>query len=278
MKIMEILRLWEQGYSQRTIAASVKCAKSTVGEVQRWCREAGLGYAEASEMTNKAIRERVYPAQRTVNVKADPAWEDRHARLTANRRMNLRYIWEEHRQSEPGGLGYSQFCRRYQEWRKRTGKEVVMVQEREPSKELFVDWMGDTLACVVDTGTGELLRVHFFVAVLGDSSYPYVEAAPDEKEESWLLAHVHALEWMGGVPRVIVPDNCKTAVTKPNYYDPKLNPAYWELAWRTAVRLCTMRWRCSRRGSASPRTKRRWRAAWVGWRRGCWNGCADSGF
>lgn len=230
VKIMEILRLWEQGYSQRAIATSVKCAKSTVGEVQRRCREADLGYAEASEMTNEAIRERVYPSQRAVNVKADPEWEGIHALLMANRRMNLRYIWEEYRQSEPGGLGYSQFCRRYQEWRKRTGKEVVMVQEREPGKELFVDWMGDTLACVVDTGTGELLTAHFFVAVLGDSSYPYVEAFADEKEESWLLGHVHALEWMGGVPRVIVPDNCKTAVTKPSYYDPKLNPAYWEFA------------------------------------------------
>lgn len=235
VKIMEILRLWEQGHSQRAIAASVKCAKSTVGEVQKRCREAGLGYAEASEMTNEAIRERLYPSLKAVRVKAEPEWEELHKRLMANRRLNLRYIWEEYRQLEPGGLGYSQFCRRYHIWRERTGKEVVMVQERVPGRELFVDWMGDTLDCVVNISTGELLSAHFFVAVLGDSSYPYVEAFPDEKEESWLLAHVHALERMGGVPRVIVPDNCKTAVTKPSYYDPKLNPAYWELAKHYAV-------------------------------------------
>lgn len=57
-----------------------------------------------------------------------------------------------------------------------------------------------------------------------------MEAFADEGEESWLAGHVHAFEWIGGVPRIAVPDNCKTAVTKASYYDPHLNPAYWDLA------------------------------------------------
>jgi transposase len=230
VKIMEILRLWELGYSQRAIAASVKCAKSTVGEVQYRSRKQELGYAEASTMTNDKILERLYPKLPKPNKKADLDWKSIHQRRQENRRFNLRYSWEEYRMSNPDGLGYSQYCRRYHLWREKTGKEVVMVQEREPGKELFVDWMGDTLDCVVNSITGELYRVHFFVAVLGDSSYPYVEAFADEKEASWLLGHVHALEWIGGVPRVMVPDNLKASVIKPSYYDPKLNPAYWELA------------------------------------------------
>ena len=230
VKIMEVLRLWEQGYSQREIAASVKCAKSTVGEIQRRSREQGLDYGEASGMTNAEIHKRLYPRAKSGETKTEPEWKSIHGRLEANRRLNLRYVWEEYRYGNPEGLGYSQFCRRYHQWREETGKEVVMVQEREPGRELFVDWMGDTLSCVVDEETGEIQSAHFFVATLGDSNYPYVEAFADEEHESWLTAHVHALEWMGGVPRVIVPDNCKTAVTKASYYDPKLNPAYWELA------------------------------------------------
>ena len=230
VKIMEVLRLWEQGYSQREIAASVKCAKSTVGEIQRRSREQGLGYSEASEMTNAQVHERLYPKVRMGAVKAEPAWAEIHKRLEANRKMNLQYLWEEYRYGSPQGLGYSQFCRRYHQWREKTGKEVVMVQEREPGKELFVDWMGDTLPCVMDAETGTLQTAHFFVTTLGDSNYPYVEAFADEGDESWLMGHVHAVEWIGGVPRVFVPDNCKTAVTKANYYDPKLNPAYLDLA------------------------------------------------
>ena len=173
VKIIEILRLWEQGYSQREIAVSVKCGKSIVGEVKRRYREQKLGYSEASLMTNTAVRERLYPALSMKKVRLEPDWEGIHKRLVANRRVNLQYIWEEYRMSEPEGLGYSQFCRRYHTRREETGKDVVMVQEREPGKEMFVDWMSDTLDCVADRASGELLTAHFFVAVLGDSSHPY---------------------------------------------------------------------------------------------------------
>jgi len=231
VRIIEILRLWELGHSQREIATSVKCSRSTVGEVQRRSREQGLGYAMASTMTNDEILKRLYSRPATgINIEHSIDWQAIHNRLQENRRLNLRYIWEESLKSNPNSLSYSQYCRRYLRWREESGKDVTMVQERESGKELFVDWMGDTLDCVVNTFTGELYTAHFFIAVLGNSSYPYAEAFADEKEESWLLGHVHALEWMGGIPRVVVPDNLKAAVKKPSYYDPKLNPSYWELA------------------------------------------------
>jgi transposase len=230
VKILEVLRLWEQGHTQREIAASVQCARSTVGEIERRSREQGLSYVQAQGMTNSEIHKRLYPKAEREEKQAEPEWEQIHQRLENNRRLNLQYVWEEYRGSNPVGYSYSQFCRRYHQWREQTGKEVVMVQEREAGKELFVDWMGDTLECVWGAGSQEQQRAHFFVATLGDSNYPYVEAFADEGQESWLTAHVNALEWFGGVPRIIVPDNCKTAVSKANHYDPKLNPAYLELA------------------------------------------------
>jgi len=130
----------------------------------------------------------------------------------------------------PDGLSYSQFCSRYRRWRNASGKDVVMVQEREPGKELFADWMGDTLACVRDSETGKLIKAHFFLAALGDSGYPYVEAFANEKMENWITAHVHTFSHLGGLPRVIVPDNCLTAIHKSNYYDPAINRAYEEMA------------------------------------------------
>jgi hypothetical protein len=67
--------------------------------------------------------------------------------------------------ANPDGLGYSQFCYRYKKWRRTTGGQVVMVQEREP---------------------GKLLKAHFFVATPGDSGFPVVQAFADEKMMSWL--------------------------------------------------------------------------------------------
>ena len=65
MRIMEILRLWEMGLTQREIAESVKCGKSTVGEIQHRCTEAGLNYDHATTMTNNEIRVSVKRAEKT---------------------------------------------------------------------------------------------------------------------------------------------------------------------------------------------------------------------
>jgi transposase len=197
MSILEMMRLREQGLSQREIAVSVDCGKSTVNDVQQRCRLAGLTYAEAGGMTNTAIRARLYPSQGASQEKEEPDWETVHAWLKGGKRRNLRYAWEEYRLGKPEGLGYSQYCKRYRQWRESTGKTVTMAQNHEPGKELFVDWMGDTLDCVCDPVTGQLQTAHFFVAALGCSGYPYVEAFPDEKIESWLAANIHALEVSG---------------------------------------------------------------------------------
>ncbi len=230
VKVIEILRLTEQGYSQREIARSVKCGKSTVADVQKRCRECNLQYHKAAQMTDEEIKKLLYPNSFGQPKKDDPDWPVIHERLQSNKRLNLQYLWEEYRAENSQGLSYSRFCRRYADWKNETGKSVIMAQNREPGKELFVDWMGDTLACVTDSATGERKKAYFFVATLGDSSYPYVEAFPDQKLDKWLLAHVNCLNYLGGVPRVIVPDNCKTATTRPSYYDPAINRAYWDLA------------------------------------------------
>ena len=230
MSILEILRLWEQGLTQRDIAASINCGKSTINDVQQRCRLAGLTYEEASKLTNSAIQARIYPSKQEQAAKEGPDWEKIHAWIKSGKRRNLRFAWEEYRLANKEGLSYSQFCRRYGEWLDAAGKNVTMVQTHEPGKELYVDWMGDTLDCVADPDTGKLQTAHFFVASLGCSGYPYVEAFPDEGMESWLTANINALEYIGGTPRIAVPDNCKTAITKPNYYDPKINPTYHEMA------------------------------------------------
>jgi len=231
MKIIETLRLWEQGYSQRDIAASVNCSKTTVASLEKRFKELSLTYEAVKGMADEAINKMVYPdCHGGRKAKKDPDWEAIQKRLDGNKRMNLQYLWEEYREVEKDGLSRTQFYQRYGEWKHQTGKEVVMVQEREPGKELFVDWMGDKLDCVLDSETGKLVTAHFFVATLGDSGYPVVIAYPNEKSENWIDAHVETFKRFGGVPRVAVPDNCKTAVTKSNYYDPELNKAYYDLA------------------------------------------------
>ena len=46
----------------------------------------------------------------------------------------------------------------------------------------------------------------------------------------WLLCHVHAFDYFGGVPRLLIPDNAKTATITNNRYEVVLNRSYQELA------------------------------------------------
>jgi transposase len=57
-----------------------------------------------------------------------------------------------------------------------------------------------------------------------------VEAFADEKLESWIAAHCHAYAFFGGVARITVPDNPKTAVQRPCRYEPLLHRTYQEMA------------------------------------------------
>jgi transposase len=241
VNILEIARLSELGLSQREIAGSVICGKTTVGDVQKRCRDAGLTYAAAGDMTSSELKMLLYTAKGPETEGNHPDWEALHKWLKGGKRRNLQYAWEEYRLKEPDGLGYSQYCRRYKEWKDSTGKTVTMVQNHEPGDKAFIDWAGDTLDCVVDPDTGEVHTAHFFVAVLGCSCYPYAEAFPDEQMGSWITANVHTLEWYGGSPRVIVPDNVATAITKPHYYDPKFNPTYLAFAQHYGVAIVPAR-------------------------------------
>jgi transposase len=54
---------------------------------------------------------------------------------------------------------------------------------------------------------------------------------------SWIGSHVRAFEFFGGVPEIVVPDNTKCAVIRPDRYEPDLNPSFAEMAahYGTAV-------------------------------------------
>lgn len=230
MKVLEILRLHEMGYSQNKISISVKCARSTVQEVIRRCKEVNLTYEKSQEMLLEEMMLLLYPKAAKKYFKTEPDYESIYKEMQKYPKLNLRFLWTEYKEHNKNGLEYSQFCERFNRWQQKTGKKVTMHQEREPGKELFVDWMGNKLECVVDSETGLLHKAHFFVATLGNSGMPYVEAFPDEKLDKWLLAHIHAIEYYGGIPRIVIPDNCKTAISKPQYYEPQVNPAYWQWA------------------------------------------------
>lgn len=83
---------------------------------------------------------------------------------------------------------------------------------------------------LVSEATGEVSKAYLFVATLPYSQYTYVEATADMRQNTWLLCHVHAYEFFGGVAVRCVCDNLKTGVTKhPREGEVVLNEAYESL-------------------------------------------------
>ena len=233
MKILEMLRLYETGqftYTQIGLHAGV--GKSTVGDILKRCKEVEVDYEKAQQMSEAELEAILYPSKKgPKKARAEPDFPRYHSMMQSSRHKNLEYIWTEvYRIEQPDGYSYSHFCYLYGKWCEKTGKKVVMPQEREPGKELFIDWVGDKVSCVIDVTTGEHVEAHFWVSTLGDGSYPFVEAFPNETQTCWTQAHIDAFKWYGGLPRILVPDNTKTAVTKRTMYDPELNPSYLALA------------------------------------------------
>lgn len=124
------------------------------------------------------------------------------------------------------------FCEKYAEFR--SCAEPVMRQTHKFGEKCFVDYAGETLT-VIDPETGEVRRAQLLVGVLGGSNYTYPEATWPQELPNWLLSHVRMFEYFGGCPEIVVPDNLKSGVRKPDYYEPDVNPAYNDLATHYGV-------------------------------------------
>jgi len=225
----EILRLkYEAGLSHRMIARAVGVANSTVSDVSARMKAAGLVWQDAATLSDVELQRRLYrDHQKRAADPREPDWNRVRAELAGNKHVTLQLLWAEYREEEPDGYGYSWYCERYRAWQ--GGLDLVMRQEHRYGERLFVDWAGDTMS-VVTPGTGEIRQAYLFVAVFGASNYLYAEASLSCGTHVFLSAHCRAFSYFGGVPELVVCDNLKTGVRKPDRYEPDLHAPYAELA------------------------------------------------
>ena len=227
-KIKEILRLNSiAGLSLNAIGKSVGCSHNTVKDILRRIKETDLTLPLVENLSDSEIELRIYGEKKsTVAARPEPDLEyiDRELRRPG---VNLSLLWHEYKLNHPNGVQYTQFCERYRKW---SGiRDVSLHIKHKAGEKMFVDWAGDTMK-VINSSTGEILTAYIFVAVLGTSGYPYVEAFPSKEKENWITAHQHAFKYYGGLPLILVPDNDKSAVTVACKYDPELNKTYREMA------------------------------------------------
>ena len=163
------------------------------------------------------------------NEKVLPDFEEIHEYLKSDRRATLFFYWRKRYcplYEEP--YSYQRFCELYRRWCDQKGKAPIMAFYNEPpGQNWYIDWMGDSLG--FDFDDEKETEVFFFCTTLGISGYPYMEGFFDEKIDSFISGHIHALEYYGGVPRYAIPDNAKCAVIRNYEKEVTLNRAYEDM-------------------------------------------------
>ena len=227
--IREILRLkWEKHLPNKRIAESCNIARSTVRDYLSRAGQAGLSWPLPAELDDSLLEQMIFTVQSTpvTGKRGMPSPEYIRKELT-RKGVTLRLLWLEYKQANPDGYQYSQFCLLYHQWLDKT--DVSLRQTHRAGEKLFIDYAGQTIP-VTDQVTGKTREAWLFVAILGASCYTFAGASFSQDIPSWIDAHVRAFRFFGGVPEILVPDNLKSGVTKPNYYEPDINPTYQEMA------------------------------------------------
>jgi transposase len=228
-KIKEVLRLkWEHKLSNRQIAKSCLISHSTVREYLDRGQLAGLSWPIDPSLDDTALENLLFPTKPlpSPSKRSMPCKEYLYKELK-KKGVTLQLLWFEYKQANPEGYQYSHFCHRYRKWVKKL--DVTLRQEHRAGEKLFIDYAGQTVPIIVRP-TGEVVQAQIFIATLGASSYTFAKASLSQDLPSWIKSHVHAFEFFGGVPQILVPDNIKAAVSNPCRYEPDINPTYQDLA------------------------------------------------
>ena len=229
------LRLHHGGAATRDIGRSLGVARSTVQDMLKRASEAKLPWPLPDGLSDEALEAMLFarPGGSLAGARRRPEPDWGHLTRELKRPgVTMMILWDEYRETWPEGYGYSRFCDLLRGFQQRLSP--VMRQHHVAGDKLFVDYSGKRLG-IVNPATGEVRMAEIFVAVLGASNYTFAELTWSQTLPDWIGSHVRLLRHIGGVPRLLVPDNLKSGVNKPSFYDPEINRSYGKMAAHYAV-------------------------------------------
>lgn len=229
MDIRQILSLLNDGFSNRKIGSTLGVSRNTVNSYVNRLKASGYSAQEALCFDESRLME-LFPDKSTID-------SVRHNELMqylegTNKSRNhagftYQFHYNEYANSVSNPYSYTQFLEHYN--RKYAKIRGSLKLDHIAGHEMFVDFAGKKLE-IVDRTTGQIVPVEVFVAILPNSQYTYVEACRSQNREDFINCCQNALHFYGGVPKAIVSDNLKSAVSRASKYEPQINRSFKELA------------------------------------------------
>lgn len=229
MDIKQIITLKTDGLSNRKIAEALDISRNTVNGYVKLFTVCDYSLDELLRLSDTALRD-LFPSHTTIKNDRYDELMTYFERINQSRNhpgFTFLYHYNEYRQQSSDPYGYTQFMEHYR--RKYAKVKGSMKLEHEAGKEMFIDFAGTKLH-ITDKQTGELVPVEVFISILPNSQYTYVEACISQNRADLIGCISHALSFYGGVPKAIVSDNLKSAVTRAHKYEPDINRSLKDMA------------------------------------------------
>lgn len=232
--ILGIIDMRQRGIPYDDCRGRYGVGSSTISLIMSRFKEMGKDLDALRKMAPSEVEAAFYPPEniRRKDESVMPDYASIHDRIMREgSKANLYFMWLKYKQEHPSGYQFTQFCHYYNEYvdKNHGSDKLRMAVERIPGEKVYIDWVGDQPGLLVDSATGEVGNVHFFVTTVGVSSLVYAEAFGDGKLPSFIAGTVHALEYYGAIPKYLVPDNLRAAITRHTKDELVLNSAYQDL-------------------------------------------------
>ena len=234
-QIKQLLLLKKEGVSNRKAAEIVGINKETANNYVRKALADRLGIDGLLKLDDPVLEHRLKGG--------NPAYTDSRFEVfkellpylqeeMRRKHVTLKLLWEEYVEEHPDDhYSLTQFRFHYSQntEAKKESPSTVLADMRTGGEKLFLDFTGDTMG-YIDLETGEMVQCQAFVATLPASDYGFLLFVPSQRTEDFVYAITQCLKHLGGVPRMLVPDNLKAAVVKTDRYEPSLNRVLEDMA------------------------------------------------
>lgn len=228
-QIRQLIGFLSKGYTYSDIVRLTGIARNTIKGYHRRIEKQGFCFEQLLGLNDEDLAQAVQGVKGRERIESEQTrLKDLQGRMEyfngelRRRGVTMQLLWDEYREENPQGYGYTQFCEHLARYRKIHG--AVMYFTHRPAEQLLVDFAGDKLH-YVNQATGELVGCEVLVCVLPYSNYTYVEALRSQQQEHFVSGLSNALHYYGGVPQSIKTDNMRIAVTRASRYEPVFTEA-----------------------------------------------------
>ena len=225
--LRDLIRRLKAGESERRIAQDMGISRPTVHKYHELAKEKGYLEKDAEIPNDEVLQGVMGPGPQPPKIASSLEAYGEIVKTLRKQEVEMVAIWQRLKDNY-GYQGSYSSVRRYVAHLEPEEVEAYVRVYTAAGEEMQVDF--GVAGQLFDPASGRIRTAYVFVATLGYSRHQYAELVFDQKVITWIGLHRRALEYFGGVPKRIVPDNLKAAVLKVLVHDAVLGEAYRQMA------------------------------------------------